>query len=131
VLGGEQSGHIIFTDRATTGDGILTALRLVEILRANGETVEQWLSGVTAFPQILLNVRVASRPDLEAHPAIGAEAARVRAELGDAGRLVLRHSGTEPLARVMIEGTDRAQVETLARRLAGVIREQIGEREGA
>jgi phosphoglucosamine mutase len=131
VLGGEQSGHIIFTDRATTGDGILTALRLVEILHTHGETVAQWLSRVTAFPQILLNVRVASRPSLETHPVIGAEAARVRVELGDAGRLVLRYSGTEALARVMIEGTDRAQVETLARRLASVIRAQIGEREGA
>ncbi|HEY3177194.1 MAG TPA: phosphoglucosamine mutase [Candidatus Polarisedimenticolia bacterium] len=127
VLGGEQSGHIIFTDRATTGDGILTALRLVEILRATDETVAGWLSRVTAFPQILLNVKVSSRPDMEAHPEIGAEAARVRAELGDAGRLVLRYSGTEPLARVMIEGTDAAQVETLARRLARMIEAEIGE----
>ncbi len=126
VVGGEQSGHIIFTDRATTGDGILTALRMVEILTTRGETVADWLSRVQAFPQILLNVPVRSRPALETHPVIGAEAAKVREELGVTGRLVLRYSGTEELARVMIEAQDPAQVETLARRLAGVIREQIG-----
>ena len=126
VLGGEQSGHIIFTDRATTGDGILTALRLVEIMRTRGESVSDWLGQVQAYPQVLLNVRVGSRPDLERHPVIGAEAARVRDELGDSGRLVLRYSGTESLARVMIEGTDRRLVESLARRLAGVIEDQIG-----
>lgn len=126
VLGGEQSGHIIFSDRATTGDGILTAIKLVEILRANGEAVADWLEQVRAYPQVLLNVRVSTRPDLESHPVIGAEAARVRGALGDTGRLVLRYSGTEPLARVMIEGADRAQVESLARGLADLIDDQIG-----
>lgn len=131
VIGGEQSGHLIFADRATTGDGILTALRLVEILLATGSKVGDWLSCVKAFPQILINVRVASRPKLEDHPVIGAEAASVRAMLGDTGRLVLRYSGTEALARVMIEGTDAGQVESLARRLAEVIRQQIGSDEAA
>ena len=84
-----------------------------------------------AFPQILLNVRVSSRPKLEEHPVIGAEAASVRARLGDTGRLVLRYSGTEALARVMIEGTDAGLVETLARRLAAVIRQEIGADEPA
>ncbi|HKY32658.1 MAG TPA: phosphoglucosamine mutase [Candidatus Polarisedimenticolia bacterium] len=126
VLGGEQSGHIIFADRATTGDGILTALRMTEILRDTGETVSDWLSKVKAFPQILLNVPVARRPDLESHPVIGGAAARVRERLGGTGRLVLRYSGTEPLARVMIEATDREMVDALARELADVIRDQIG-----
>jgi len=126
VLGGEQSGHIIFTDRATTGDGVLTALRLVEVLQSRGEKVTDWLARVEAYPQVLLNVRVARRPDLETHPVIGAEAARVRDELGASGRLVLRYSGTESLARVMIEGTDSDLVYSLAHRLAGVIRDQIG-----
>lgn len=126
ALGGEQSGHIIFADRATTGDGILTALRLTEVLKATGGTVAGWMSEVKAYPQVLLNVRVASRPDLEAHPVIGAEAARVREQLGTTGRLVLRYSGTEPLARVMIEGADRAQVEELAAGLAEIIRKAIG-----
>lgn len=131
ALGGEQSGHIIFTDRATTGDGILTALRLVGVMKSRGETIDVWLQRVRAYPQVLLNVRVSRRPDLESHPVIGAEAARVRSELGDSGRLVLRYSGTEPLARVMIEATDRQQVETLARRLAGVIKDEIGAPEEA
>ncbi len=128
ALGGEQSGHMIFADRSTTGDGIMTALRLMEILVANDDTVAGWLSQVQAFPQILLNVPVASRPDLSSHPVIGAEADRVIQKLGGDGRLVLRYSGTEPLARVMIEGTDRDQVETLARDLAGVIEQEIGAR---
>jgi len=126
VLGGEQSGHIIFTDRATTGDGVLTALRLAEVLKTRGETVAEWLSRVQAYPQLLLNIRVDSRPDLETHPVIGREVRRVRDELGDTGRLVLRYSGTEPLARVMIEAVDGDQVRTLARRLADVIQQEIG-----
>jgi phosphoglucosamine mutase len=128
VLGGEQSGHIIFADKATTGDGIMTAVRLLEVLQTRGETVSDWLSRVKAYPQLLLNVRVAERPDLETHPVIGVEARKVRSELGESGRLVLRYSGTEPLARVMIEAADADQVETLARRLADVIDKEIGAR---
>jgi len=128
ALGGEQSGHMIFADRSTTGDGIMTALRLMEILVTNDDTVSGWLSQVQAFPQILLNIPVASRPDLTSHPVIGAAANEVVNQLGGDGRLVLRYSGTEALARVMIEGTDRTQVETLARSLAGVIEQEIGAR---
>jgi len=128
ALGGEQSGHMIFADRSTTGDGIMTALRLMEILVTNDDTVSGWLSQVQAFPQILLNIPVASRPDLTSHPVIGAAANDVISQLGGDGRLVLRYSGTEALARVMIEGTDRTQVETLARGLAGVIEQEIGAR---
>jgi phosphoglucosamine mutase len=130
TLGGEQSGHIIFSDRATTGDGILTALRLAEVMRGTGETVGGWLSRVQAFPQVLLNVRVARRPDLDSHPIIGDAATRVRRQLGTSGRLVLRYSGTEPLARVMIEATDHDLVNSLAQELAAVIRAEIGALEG-
>ncbi|MGH9867357.1 MAG: phosphoglucosamine mutase [Candidatus Polarisedimenticolia bacterium] len=126
VLGGEQSGHIIFSDRATTGDGILTALRLTEVMRASGETPAGWLSRVQAYPQVLLNVPVSRRPDLESHPVIGDAATRVRERLGSSGRLVLRYSGTEPLARVMIEATDKEMVQALADELAAVIRKEIG-----
>jgi phosphoglucosamine mutase len=119
---------MIFADRSTTGDGIMTALRLMEILVANDDTVAGWLSQVRAFPQILLNVPVASRPDLSSHPVIGAAADQVIHQLGGDGRLVLRYSGTEALARVMIEGNDRDQVESLARGLAGVIEQEIGAR---
>ncbi len=126
VLGGEQSGHIIFADRATTGDGILTALRLTEVLRCTQASVAGWLSQAQAFPQVLINIPVARRPDLESHPVIGKVASEVRETLGTTGRLVLRYSGTEPLARVMIEAMDRNTMNALAERLAMVIREEIG-----
>jgi phosphoglucosamine mutase len=126
VLGGEQSGHLIFADRATTGDGILTALRMLEILQIRKETVSDWLSRVQAHPQVLINVTVSERPDLETHPVIGPEVSRAEEDLAGRGRLVLRYSGTEPLARVMVEATDRGLVDRVARRLAAVIRKEIG-----
>jgi phosphoglucosamine mutase len=125
-LGGEQSGHVIFADHATTGDGILTAVLMACIVRRAGVRASAWRGQVRPCPQVLLNVRVASRPDLEAHPVIGPAARSVRARLGESGRLLLRYSGTEPLARVMIEAEDAEQVAALARELAGVIGREIG-----
>jgi phosphoglucosamine mutase len=127
-LGGEQSGHVIFRDHATTGDGVLTAILVAAALRRSGARLSAWRSAVKPCPQILLNVRVSARPELEAHPVIGPAARSVRARLGEAGRLLLRYSGTEPLARVMIEGEDGDQVTLLAREMAGVIEREIGER---
>ncbi len=126
-LGGEQSGHVIFLDHGTTGDGILTAVMMACMIRRAGVALSDWRSEVKPFPQILLNERVSSRPDLETHPVIGPAAEAVRQKLGGRGRLLLRYSGTEPLARVMIEAGDAEQTEALAHELAGVIRREIGE----
>jgi phosphoglucosamine mutase len=127
-LGGEQSGHVIYIDHATTGDGILTAVMMATAAVRAGATLSGWRTEVKPFPQILLNIPVSERPDMEAHPVIGPAVASVRERLGADGRVLLRYSGTEPLARVMVEAKDRNATESLARELAGVIRDEIGER---
>lgn len=127
VLGGEQSGHIIFRDRSTTGDGILTGLLLLETILELRQPIELFMDGVVPCPQILLNVRVKYKPDLRRHATIGPVVAEIEKSLDGAGRVVLRYSGTEPLARVMVEGIDAAAVQAHAERLAGVIRTVIGE----
>ena len=103
VLGGEQSGHVIFRDLATTGDGILTGLLLLDRMKRSGRSLSDLAAAMTRVPQLLENVRVASRPDLGSAPALTAEIAAVEAELGDDGRVFVRASGTEPLIRIMVE----------------------------
>jgi phosphoglucosamine mutase len=125
-LGGEQSGHLLDLRRSTTGDGLLTALVLAGIVARSGRRVSELLAGFRRYPQILLNVRVRSKPALDALPAVAAAARRVEQSLGAEGRLVLRYSGTEPLARVMLEGPDDATVRALAGELAEAIRAEIG-----
>jgi len=129
VLGGEQSGHLVHLDLSTTGDGMLTGLVLALEVAAAGRPVSALLAGFRRFPQVLENVRVTAQPPLETLPALAGEIEAVRRLLGKDGRLVLRYSGTEPLARVMIEGPEMATVESLARRLVQAIRTEIGEEE--
>jgi len=131
VLGGEQSGHIIYLDHSTTGDGILTGLRLADALRRSGARLSAWSAEFAPCPQVLLNVRVRAKPDLTAHPAIGGAIREAESSLGDRGRVLVRYSGTEPLARVMVEGVDAGVVQSLARRLAEVIEREAGEGSGA
>jgi phosphoglucosamine mutase len=126
VLGGEQSGHVIFREHATTGDGILTALLFLETLVAEGEPLEQILDAIEPCPQVLLNVRVRQKTDLLAHEVIGPAVREVQRAMGDAGRVVLRYSGTEPVVRIMVEGTDAAAVEAHARHLAGLVSDALG-----
>ncbi len=126
VLGGEQSGHVIFSDVATTGDGILTGLSLVDAILDEDDSLETILDGITPCPQIQLNVRVRNKPDLRKHPAIGPAVTEVERSLERTGRVVLRYSGTEPVARVMVEGIDSRAVREHAERLALLIREQLG-----
>jgi phosphoglucosamine mutase len=126
VLGGEQSGHVIFRDFATTGDGILTGLLLLSMLIDEEESLETIVDGIVPYPQVLLNVRVRDKPDLREHKEIGPVVREIEQELNDSGRVVLRYSGTEPLTRVMVEGKDADRVRKYAERLAGVIREAIG-----
>jgi phosphoglucosamine mutase len=126
VLGGEQSGHVIFLDRASTGDGILTALRLLDCVLAEDRPLEAIVDSVTPFPQILLNVRVRQKPDLATHPVVGVAARKAEDAMGGRGRVLLRYSGTEPLARVMVEGENEALVRSLADELAALVRSELG-----
>jgi phosphoglucosamine mutase len=126
VLGGEQSGHIIYREHATTGDGILTGLLLVDTLLDYDQRLHEVVDGIEPYPQLLINVRVREKPDLTRHPGVGPVVAEVESALRGSGRLVLRYSGTEPVARVMIEGKDQDAVRRHAERLAKVIEEELG-----
>jgi phosphoglucosamine mutase len=126
VLGGEQSGHIVQSRLATTGDGLLTALQIAWIVRQSDQPLSQRLAGFRRYPQVLRNVRVARKPDLATLPRVAAAARSVEDRLGQDGRLVLRYSGTEPLARVMIEGPDQPTIDAMAGEIAGAISEEIG-----
>jgi phosphoglucosamine mutase len=125
VLGGEQSGHVIFRDHATTGDGVLTGLVLLDSV-VDGPSLDAILDGIEPYPQEIVNVRVRTKPDLRAHPRIGPKVHETEAVLDGCGRVVLRYSGTEPVARVMIEGQDAGSVRRLATELARVIEEELG-----
>ncbi len=128
VLGGEQSGHVIFRERGSAGDGILTGLLLLDAVLGETTTLERILDGITPFPQVLLNVRVSEKPDLRRHPVIGPVVKEVEDAMAGMGRVVLRYSGTEPLARVMVEGRDGDAVRRHAKRLVDVIRQELGSR---
>jgi phosphoglucosamine mutase len=125
-LGGEQSGHIVQRDLASTGDGLLTALQMTWLLRRSGRPLSALLAGFHRYPQVLRNIRVAQKTDFAALPRVAEAARAVEERLGGDGRLLLRYSGTEPLARVMIEGPDQPTIDALAGELAGVIAEEIG-----
>jgi len=126
-LGGEQSGHTIFLDDFPTGDGILTSLRMMESMVRSGRPLSDLVLGLEEYPQILVNVRVARKPDFGEFRDIGAAVAAARERLKDEGRLDLRYSGTEPVARVMVEGRDRGLVEACARSVAEAVRKELGE----
>jgi len=126
VLGGEQSGHVIFSEYATTGDGLLTALRVLEIARDSGQTLDALAEEVKTFPQKLVNVRVKYRRPLQELPAVQAEIQAAEREFAGSGRVVVRFSGTEPLARVMIEAKTDAEVDKWTGRIADAIRAELG-----
>jgi phosphoglucosamine mutase len=135
LLGGEQSGHVVHLGLSTTGDGLLTALQMAflvarEVRNGAEAPLSGLLEGFRRYPQVLRNVRVREKPPLDELPAVAAVVDEVEDELGDDGRLVLRYSGTEPLARVMIEGPDQETVEAQARRIADAIAESIGVGDG-
>ena len=126
VLGGEQSGHIIFGKRNTTGDGLVSALELLGVIAASGKTATELMSVMEKFPQALVNVRVTDRTLCDGNEAIAAAEAAAEAELGDEGRLLVRPSGTEPLIRVMVEAHTQQKADEIANRVADVVIEQIG-----
>ncbi|MBI4936870.1 MAG: phosphoglucosamine mutase [Nitrosomonadales bacterium] len=122
-LGGENSGHIICLDRHTTGDGIISALQVLHALRTSGQTLAQAVAGLTLYPQVLLNVRVAKGANCTGQSGVRAAVSAAEAELAGKGRVLLRPSGTEPLLRVMVEGEDRAAVQRWAETIAQAVRE--------
>jgi phosphoglucosamine mutase len=126
AIGGEQSGHVIFRDCATTGDGMLTALRIFEISRQADTGLEELAADMRIYPQRLVNVRVRDRRALADVPAVASEIRRAEESFAGAGRVLVRFSGTEPLARVMVEGQDLAQVESFSSSIAEVIRKEMG-----
>ena len=127
-LGGEQSGHTIFLDDLPTGDGLLTSLRMLEVMAERGATLASLVEGLTEFPQTLVNVRVRRKPDFSEFPQIMAAVEVARRNIGRDGRIDLRYSGTEMLARIMVEARDRATVDSCARLVAEAVRSEIGEK---
>jgi phosphoglucosamine mutase len=126
VLGGEQSGHVIFREYATTGDGLLTALRVFETARDAGVGLDELTADLKVFPQKLVNVRVREKKALTEVPAVAREILRAEQEFAGTGRVLVRFSGTEPLARVMVEGSDMEQVERSCATIADAIRKEMG-----
>ncbi|HUA84102.1 MAG TPA: phosphoglucosamine mutase [Bryobacteraceae bacterium] len=125
-LGGEQSGHIIFREYATTGDGLLTALRVLEVMRDSGEDLDALTADLEVYPQRLVNVRVKHKRALAELAGVNEEIRRAESEFGDSGRVLVRFSGTEPLARVMVEGPELGRVEHFANSIADAIRTELG-----
>ena len=125
VLGGETSGHLLCLDRTTTGDGLVSALQVLAVMKRTGRPLAELTAGMPQFPQVMVNVRVRERIDPRQSPAIQAAVSRVEAALGRTGRVVLRASGTEPLIRVMVEGEDEAVVTRHANELAETVRQSV------
>ena len=124
-LGGEQSGHVIMTDHATTGDGVLTGLHLVAEMARTGKSLAELASVMTVYPQVLVNVRGVDHRALAGDATIAAAVTEAEVALGDTGRVLLRPSGTEPMVRVMVEAQDQATAERVAEELADIVRQQL------
>ncbi len=125
-LGGEQSGHMIFLDHNTTGDGMLSALQLLAIIRRQGKTLSELAEVMIPLPQVLVNVRVAEKQDIMTIPAVAGLVRDVEQKLGDEGRILIRYSGTEPLLRIMLEGQDKYQITGWAKEIAEAVETSIG-----
>lgn len=125
-IGGEQSGHIIFTDYSTTGDGLITALQVLSSLKRSGRKASDLTALMTTYPQLLVNVKVATKEGWETNEAIKKAIAEGDKELGENGRILVRPSGTEPLIRVMAEGPDQAQLDRICHAIADVVKKEQG-----
>jgi len=127
VIGGEQSGHVIFLDKGKTGDGLLTAVRLLDVMAGTGKELRQLrMEAITEYPQVLVNVKVGRGVDLEAASAVWEAVSEVEGELGEEGRVLLRPSGTEPVVRVMVEAPTQEAAQKYAERLAAVVAAELG-----
>jgi phosphoglucosamine mutase len=125
ILGGEQSGHVIFLDDSPAGDGLLTAVKIASLVSMHGR-LESLVDGLKDYPQTIVNVKVRSKPPLESLPEVSRALAEAQSALGDNGRIVLRYSGTEPLARVMVEAEHDADVQRFSQSVANALRSSIG-----
>jgi phosphoglucosamine mutase len=125
-LGGEQSGHILFPAKATTGDGLLTALLVLDVVHRSGKTLGELIADLKNFPQVILNVKVREKRPLDSLPSVVEKIRAAEAELRDSGRVVIRYSGTEALARVMIEAESEEAMRRHAEAIAGAIRTELG-----
>jgi phosphoglucosamine mutase len=125
-IGGEQSGHIIFSEHLYTGDGIVTALSVLRVMAETGRELADLASELVTYPQVLVNVRVREKRELRSVPAIAEALDRVEGRLAGEGRLLVRYSGTEPLLRVMIEGKNQQEIQGWASEIAGTVKEYLG-----
>ena len=125
VIGGEQSGHVIFLEDSPAGDGLLTAMKIASLVSMQGK-IESLVEGLKDYPQIIVNVKVRSKPPLESLPEVLRALAEAKSALGENGRIVLRYSGTEQLARVMVEAEHHADVQRFSQSLADAVRSSIG-----
>ena len=121
-FGGEQSGHIIFLDYNTTGDGLITALQVVSLMKKSGKPLEALASCMTVYPQVLVNVKVSQRKELKEIRGFSDHLSSIEGKLDGNGRVLVRYSGTEPLIRIMLEGEDRGVIHSMANELAETIR---------
>jgi phosphoglucosamine mutase len=126
ALGGEQSGHILLPHLATTGDGLLTALVILDLIARTGKSVDELTADLKVFPQVIVNVKVREKRPLESIPAVAERIHAAEDELKDSGRVVIRYSGTEALARVMIEAESEESMRRHADAIAGAIRSALG-----
>jgi len=125
-LGGEQSGHIIFADYLSTGDGLCTALNVLRTMAVTGRSLKELAGDLTTYPQILLNLRVREKVDLQTLPAVAAVIKDVEARVAGRGRVLIRYSGTEPLLRVMLEGQDQEEIRRWAQEIIDTVKQEIG-----
>ena len=125
-LGGEQSGHMIFLDHNTTGDGVLTALQVLAIMQRHGKRLSELAEVMIPLPQVLVNVRVAEKRDIMTIPEVAALIHDIETKVQDEGRILIRYSGTEPLLRIMLEGPDKYQINGWAKEIAELVEKSIG-----
>ncbi len=125
-LGGEQSGHTIFLDDCSTGDGMLTSLKMLEVMAAQDLPLSKLVENFKEFPQLLVNVKISKKEEFSRFPEITNTMKEIKALLGDSGRINVRYSGTEPVVRIMIEGQDKAEIEGYARQMVDAIHKNLG-----
>jgi len=126
ALGGEQSGHILFPHLATTGDGLLTALVVLDLIVRTGKSIEELTADLKVFPQVIVNIKVREKRPLESIPAVADRIREAESALAESGRVVIRYSGTEALARVMIEAESEDEMQHHAGQIAAAIRAELG-----